>query len=40
VPYIALFSPDAFTALSTRYTLPPFIVFPGFSWALHIKRAA
>jgi peptide/nickel transport system substrate-binding protein len=41
VPYIALFSPDAFTALSTKYTLPQFIVFPGFfSWALHIKRAA
>jgi peptide/nickel transport system substrate-binding protein len=41
VPYIALFSPDAFTALSAKYTLPPFIVFPGFfSWALHVKRAA
>jgi peptide/nickel transport system substrate-binding protein len=41
VPYVVLFYPNAFTALSTKYTLPPFLVFPGFfSWALHIKPAA
>jgi peptide/nickel transport system substrate-binding protein len=41
VPYIVLFSPYAFTALSSKYTLPPFFVFAGFfSWALNLRLAA
>jgi peptide/nickel transport system substrate-binding protein len=41
VPYVVLFSPNAFTALSSKYTLPPFFVYPGFfSWALHLRLAA
>ena len=41
IPYIVLFYTNNFTALSSKYTLPPFIVFPSFfSWALHLKQAA
>ena len=40
VPYVVLFSPNAFAALSSKYTLPPFFVYPGFfSWALHLGLA-
>jgi peptide/nickel transport system substrate-binding protein len=40
VPYVVLFSLNAYTALSTKYTLPPFSVYPAFtSWALHLKLA-
>jgi peptide/nickel transport system substrate-binding protein len=41
VPYVVLYSLNAYTALSTKYTLPPFSVYPAFtSWALHLKLAA
>jgi peptide/nickel transport system substrate-binding protein len=41
VPYVVLFSPYSFTALSSKYTLPPFPCYPAFfSWALHLKPAA
>jgi hypothetical protein len=37
-PYVVLFNLNAYTALSSGYTLPPFAVYPAFtSWALHIK---
>jgi peptide/nickel transport system substrate-binding protein len=40
VPYVVLFSVYSFTALSGKYTLPPFPDYPGFfSWALGLKTA-
>jgi peptide/nickel transport system substrate-binding protein len=41
VPYVVLFSGHNYTALSTKYTLPPFSVYPAFSsWALNLKPSA
>jgi peptide/nickel transport system substrate-binding protein len=41
VPYVPLFSAYSFTALSSKYTLPPFPDYPAFfSWALGIKAAS
>ena len=41
VPYVVLFSGHNYTALSTKYTLPPFAVYPAFSsWALNLKQSA
>jgi ABC-type transport system substrate-binding protein len=41
VPYVVLLAQKSFTALSNKYTLPPFPVFPGFfSWALRLSPAA
>jgi peptide/nickel transport system substrate-binding protein len=41
VPYVPLFSVHNYTALSGKYTLPPFSVYPAFSsWALHLRLAA
>jgi hypothetical protein len=38
---VPLFSVHNYTALSRKYTLPPFSVYPAFSaWALHLKPAA
>jgi peptide/nickel transport system substrate-binding protein len=40
VPYVVLFAGLNSTAVSSKYTLPPFYEYPGFfSWALHIKQA-
>jgi peptide/nickel transport system substrate-binding protein len=40
VPYVPLFSAYSFTALSSKYTLPPFPDYAAFfSWALGIKAA-
>jgi peptide/nickel transport system substrate-binding protein len=40
LPYVVLFSGHNYTALSTKYTLPPFSVYPAFSsWALNLKRS-
>jgi peptide/nickel transport system substrate-binding protein len=41
VPYVVLFAGHNYTELSTKYTLPPFSVYPAFSsWALHLKEKA
>ena len=41
VPYVPLFSAYSFTALSSRYTLPPFPDYAAFfSWALGIKAVS
>jgi peptide/nickel transport system substrate-binding protein len=39
VPYVVLFAGHNYTELSTKYTLPPFSVYPAFSsWALLLKE--
>jgi peptide/nickel transport system substrate-binding protein len=41
LPYVVLFAGHNYTELSTKYTLPPFSVYPAFSsWALNLKRSA
>ena len=41
LPYVVLFAGHNYTELSTKYTLPPFSVYPAFSsWALHLKEKA
>jgi len=41
LPYVVLFAGHNYTEVSTKYTLPPFSVYPAFSsWALHLKEKA
>jgi peptide/nickel transport system substrate-binding protein len=41
IPYVVLFAGHNYTELSSKYTLPPFSVYPAFSsWALNLKRSA
>jgi peptide/nickel transport system substrate-binding protein len=41
VPYVPLYQENAYTALSSNFTLPPLNIWPGFvPWALDIKKTA